>query len=54
MLQAKNHRQFILGSTALLVVNPKRGTSLAILDRCKNLLTGFINDPDFIDLLRLV
>ncbi|MCH8924410.1 MAG: HEAT repeat domain-containing protein [Planctomycetes bacterium] len=54
VLQAKNHRQFILGATALLVVHPERETSLAILDRCKNLLTGFINDPDFIDLLRLV
>ncbi|MCH8043447.1 MAG: HEAT repeat domain-containing protein [Planctomycetes bacterium] len=54
VLSSKNHREFILGATALLVVHPEKETSLAILDRCGQLLSGFINDPDFIDLLRLV
>jgi putative membrane-bound dehydrogenase-like protein len=54
VLQSDNHRQFILGSTALLAVHPEKETSLAILDRCNQLITGFINDPDFINLLRLV
>lgn len=52
-LSAKNHRQFLQGALALLVMDPDRATVDAILDRVQRILGGYVSDPDFLDLLRV-
>ena len=52
-LAAKNPRLFLQGALALLVVDPDRQTAEAILSRVEKLLTGYLSDPDFLDLLRV-
>ncbi len=52
-LKADNARTFLQGSLALLVMAPERGTVDAIFARVDKLLAGYLNDADFLDLLRV-
>ncbi len=54
VLKTDNSRNFIQGSLALLVMDPDRVTCLAILNRCQKVMDGFVSDPDFLDLLRVI
>jgi putative heme-binding domain-containing protein len=52
-LETKNHRVFLQGALALLVMDPDRATAEAILARVDKIMDGYVTDPDFIDLLRV-
>ena len=54
VLASKNHRLFIQGGTALVIVDPRKETAGAVLARFQQLLPGYISDDDFVDMLRLV
>lgn len=54
VLTTDNHRQFIQGSLALLIAHPEEPHAQRILERFSHLLSGFISDPDFVDMLRVV
>ncbi|REJ93706.1 MAG: heme-binding protein [Planctomycetota bacterium] len=53
IVEAKDLRAFLVGSSVLLSQSPDKETSLAILDRCGKIMGGFVSDDDFIDLLRV-
>jgi len=52
-LNTDDHRLFIQGGTALLLVQGDKRTAKLVLARFHELLGGYISDPDFIDMLRL-
>lgn len=54
LLKAKNNRVFVQGALALLTMNPDRATCQAIIDRAGAVMDGFVSDPDFLDLLRVI
>lgn len=53
VIEADDVRVFLVGATALLVMEPDRATADAVLDRCSRLMQGFVSDEDFLDLLRV-
>jgi putative heme-binding domain-containing protein len=53
VLSSKNPRVNLVGGLALINAQPDDTTALAILERTSQLLTGFLSDADFLDLLRL-
>ena len=54
VLDTKSARQFLHGSLAILVLDPPQETTWAIVDRCSQLMEGYLSDQDFLDLLRVV
>jgi putative membrane-bound dehydrogenase-like protein len=54
ILKSNNCRTFLQGALAMLVMDPDRETCRAILDRSAKFMDGFLSDPDFLDLLRVV
>ncbi|MCG8586143.1 MAG: c-type cytochrome, partial [Pirellulales bacterium] len=54
VLTTTRHREFIVGATALLVVERNRETSQKVLDRASEIIQGYVTDRDFIDLLRVM
>ncbi|MCS7465797.1 HEAT repeat domain-containing protein [Stieleria sp. ICT_E10.1] len=46
-------RVAIVGMLALVDVDHSEKTALAVLERCSEMMTGFLSDADFIDVLRL-
>ncbi|MCC7085455.1 MAG: HEAT repeat domain-containing protein [Pirellulales bacterium] len=54
ILNEQNQRAFLQGALALTTVDADRETCLAILNRCSSLMNGFIADPEFLDMLRLM
>ncbi len=54
VLAAKDPRVFLVGSVGLLVMNPDRPTTDAILARAGELMKGYLSDSDFVDLLRVI
>ena len=54
VLDAKTPRLFLNGSLSLLVVDPPEETTWAIVDRCSQLMEGYLSDQDFLDLLRVL
>ncbi len=54
ILKTKNTRLFLQGSLALVQMDPDHETCKAIVERCGVVMKGFVSDPDFIDLLRLM
>jgi putative heme-binding domain-containing protein len=54
VLDAKETRSFLVGATALLTVEPDRKTAEQVVVRCRSLMQGYLSDPDFIDLLRVL
>jgi HEAT repeat protein len=53
VLQTRDHRLFIQGAIALLVVNPEPETAKKVVHCVREILPGFVSDADFIDLLRV-
>ena len=54
ILKADNPRVFADGALAMLVMDPNRDDCLALLKRSETLMDGFVNDTDFLDLLRVI
>jgi putative heme-binding domain-containing protein len=54
VLQADGLRNFLVGSAALLALEVDREVCLAVLDRCRQSMAGFVSDDDFLDLLRVM
>lgn len=54
VMKTANSRVFVQGALALLVMDPDRETCEAILQRTSNIMDGFVSDPDFLDLLRIM
>ncbi len=54
VLEAKEVRSFLVGATALLTVEPDKKTAEAVVGRCRSLMQGYLSDPDFVDLLRVL
>lgn len=53
ILSAASHRVFVQGAMALLIAEPNRENAVAVIDRIRELMTGFVSDRDFIDMLRV-
>ncbi len=53
VLTSDDQRLFIQGALALLAVQPNKDNSLAVLKRVGELMTEFVSDRDFVDLLRV-
>jgi putative heme-binding domain-containing protein len=54
VLKTDNCRQFVQGALALLTMDPDRDTCLAILQHSGKIMDGFVSDPEFLDLLRVM
>jgi putative heme-binding domain-containing protein len=53
VLTTTNTRVGVVGMLALASVDQSEATALRILERCSQLMAGFLSDADFIDVLRL-
>jgi putative heme-binding domain-containing protein len=53
VLTTEDHRLFIQGALALLITEPTESNALDLLARISQLMTEFITDKDFIDMLRV-
>lgn len=54
VLTDRNPRVFLLGSMALLALDPDPAVSEAVLNRSRELMQTFLNDDDFLGLLRVI
>lgn len=54
VLQAESMREFLYGSTALILAQPSRENALQIVTNAQEFLDGFVTDDDFVDLLRVL
>lgn len=54
VLKTDQHRIFIQGSLALLIAQPSPEDADAVLQRSRELMSGFVSDRDFVDMLRLM
>jgi putative heme-binding domain-containing protein len=54
ILSTDKTRTFVQGALAMLVMDPTHDNCLAILRRCETVMDGFVNDPDFLDILRVM
>ena len=54
VLATDDHRLFIQGALALLIQDPTESTALDVLARISHLMTEFITDRDFVDMLRVI
>ncbi|MBX9788502.1 MAG: HEAT repeat domain-containing protein [Pirellulales bacterium] len=54
VLSSPHSRQFLLGSVALLQLEPKHETGLAVIEHASELMQGFLSDDDFLGLLRVM
>ncbi len=54
VIAAKDVRVFIVGSLALMALDTDEQTATAILNRCGEVLKGYVSDRDFVDMLRLI
>ena len=53
VLKTTDTRAAIVGMLALVNAVPSEDNALAVLQRCSEMLNGFLSDADFIDLLRV-
>ncbi len=53
-LETKNTRLFLQSALAMLRIDPDRDTCMAVLMRSGEVMKGYVSDPDFLDLLRLM
>jgi putative heme-binding domain-containing protein len=54
ILKTNNPRAFVQGALAMLVMDPSPEDCLALLKRSETLMDGFVNDPDFLDMVRVI
>lgn len=53
VLESSDSRIAAVGMLALVNVDHSEHTALAVLERCSQMMAGFLSDADFIDVLRL-
>ncbi|MEO1525974.1 MAG: HEAT repeat domain-containing protein [Planctomycetota bacterium] len=53
VLDSNDNRTAIVGMLALVSADPSEETGLAVLARASQMMSGFLSDADFIDVLRL-
>ena len=53
ILSSTEPRVFTQGAAALVIANPSLANSYKVLARISGLMDGFVNDADFVDLLRV-
>lgn len=53
LLETENHRLFVQGALALIIVDPTKRNSYDVLARVSEFMRGFISDRNFIDMLRV-
>ena len=53
IIEVESPRAFLSGSIAILAMEPPDATLDAIITRGADLMSGFLNDDDFVDLLRV-
>ena len=53
ILESEHPRLFMQGATALMIVEPNLQNAYLILAKVSSLMEGFLNDRDFVDLLRV-
>jgi len=53
ILASKETRVFIQGAAALMIADPSLPNSYKVLARVSKLMDGFVNDADFVDILRV-
>ncbi|HTM54281.1 MAG TPA: HEAT repeat domain-containing protein [Pirellulales bacterium] len=54
VLESPEARIFVSGSTALLAQSPSKKAIAGVLDRASELLTGYLTDDEFLDVLRVI
>ncbi|MFW6171073.1 MAG: DUF7133 domain-containing protein, partial [Planctomycetota bacterium] len=54
VLSAENDRVVVQGALAMLIAEPSHENALAVIERIRELMTGFVSDADFIDMLRVM
>lgn len=54
LFASKNHRHQIQGALALMIAQPSRENSLAVLEQLSKTMRGFVSDRDFLDILRVM
>ncbi|MHB8972936.1 MAG: DUF7133 domain-containing protein [Pirellulaceae bacterium] len=54
ILNATNHRIFIQGTLALMIAQPSAENAFAVLERTSQLMTDFVSDRDYLDMLRVM
>lgn len=54
VLKAEGPRVFVNGAVGLLIKKPDHDTAMAVLAKSSALLKGFVNDEDFIGLMRVI
>ena len=53
VLSSKENRVVIQGATALMIADPSLANSYVVLARISKLMGSFVNDADFVDMLRV-
>lgn len=53
VLETESTREGIVGMLALVSVDQSEPTAMKVLQRCSEMMSGFLSDADFIDVLRL-
>ncbi|MHB9062548.1 MAG: HEAT repeat domain-containing protein [Pirellulaceae bacterium] len=54
VLKSPHHRLFIQGALALLIAHPTPENAFVVLERASQLMTEFVSDRDFLDMLRVM
>lgn len=54
VLKADDHRVFLQGATAMMVASPSEQRGRQVIGRAIHILQDYINDRDFLDLLRVL
>ncbi|HEX3871584.1 MAG TPA: HEAT repeat domain-containing protein, partial [Pirellulales bacterium] len=54
VVESKNIRLFLDGSTALLALDADRATCESVVEQARVFMRGYVSDDDFVDLMRVV
>ena len=54
VLSTDSVRLFTHGATAMMIAHPDKNAAMSVLKRAGELMTGFVGDEDFVDLLRVI
>ena len=54
VLKSRDLRVFLVGGAALEALDPDPALARAVVNRCGEWMKGYVSDPDFVDLLRLL
>lgn len=54
VLTSRNIRVFLIGGAALVQMDNSKELARTVVERCGEWMKGYVSDPDFVDLLRLM